>query len=142
MDVREKVLYLQAILLFLMLVTALTNMWLVFGYIMALHLSLWFVIGIARNGGVKNALVIAVPTFLIWSVCFSLIVYYWQMFRGTFPEFTIAGMHPGFFILFPVMWLLLFIVTTLSYPFVFEKWIISEKDWEEFLKKAEVKEHE
>jgi len=134
----------QALLLLLMLATALTNQWMAFGYIMALHLAMWFVIGIAKNGGLKEGLTIAIPTFVVWAGCFAAIVYFWQMFKGRFPDFTIAGMHPGLFILFPVMWLLLFVVTTLTYPLVFERWILSDEEWERFVKEAktEVEEYE
>lgn len=144
MSIRDRLFILQGILLFLMLVTALTNQWLAFGYIMGLHLSVWFVIGILKNGGLKNGLIIAIPMYVIWAIGFTAIVYYWQLFRGRFPDFTIAGMHPGLFILFPVMWLLLYFVTTVSYGLIFEKWILSDEEWERFVKEAKkgVKEYE
>ncbi len=136
MGVRDLAFPLQALLLLLMLATALTNQWMAFGYVMGLHLAVWFVIGLSRNGGLKKGMAIAIPTFVIWTVCFTAIVYFWQLFRGRFPDFTIAGMHPGFFVLFPVMWLLLFVVTTLTYPLVFERWVLSDEDWEKFVKEA------
>ena len=122
--------------LFLMLVTALTNLWKAFAYLMVLNLSLWLMLGVMKGENkLGPAIWLGVISFVIWAGCLSAIFYYWEVFKGVFPSFTIGGMHPGFFILFPVMWLLSFVPVTLSYALLFDKWILSEKDWKEYLRK-------
>jgi uncharacterized membrane protein len=136
-SLRGNIILVNAAVLFFMLVTALTNSWQAFGYLTGLSLSLWLITGAMRENKLGPAVWIGVSVFVIWSVCITLIFKYWAEFRGQFPEFTIAGMHPGFFILFPVMWLLIFIPGTLSYALLFDRWIMTEDDWKEFCRKTD-----
>ncbi|WP_290900860.1 hypothetical protein [Ferroglobus sp.] len=136
-DLRGKILILNGVVMFAMLLAALANAWQVLGYLVGLSLSLWLVIGAMRENELGPSAWLGALLFIFWAVCITLIFKYWAEFRGKFPEFTIAGMHPGFFVLFPVMWLLLFIPGTLSYALIFDKWILSEERWKEFKKKVE-----
>ncbi len=136
-DLRGKILILNGVVMLAMLLAALANAWQVLGYLVGLSLSLWLVIGAMRENELGPSAWLGALLFIFWAVCITLIFKYWAEFRGKFPEFTIAGMHPGFFVLFPVMWLLLFIPGTLSYALIFDKWILSEERWKEFKKKVE-----
>ncbi|MBE8540143.1 hypothetical protein [Geoglobus acetivorans] len=120
----------------LILVAAFANSWQLLGYLVGLSLSLWLVIGAMRENEFGPALPLGITLFIFWGICITLIFKYWAEFRGKFPEFTIAGMHPGFFVLFPLMWLLLFIPGTLSYALLFDRWILSEETWNEFKMKV------
>ncbi|WP_456369104.1 hypothetical protein [Geoglobus sp.] len=136
-DLRGRVLVLNGAVMLLMLISALTNSWQLLGYLVGLSLTLWLVIGAMKENEFGPALWLGVVLFAFWSVCITLIFKYWAQFRGQYPDFTIAGMHPGFFVLFPLMWLLLFIPGTLSYAFLFDRWILSESTWNEFKRKVE-----
>ena len=136
-DLRGRILILNGVVMLAMLLAALANAWQVLGYLVGLSLSLWLVIGAMRENELGPSAWLGALLFIFWAVCITLIFKYWAEFRGKFPEFTIAGMHPGFFVLFPVMWLLLFIPGTLSYALIFDKWILSEERWKEFKKKVE-----
>lgn len=136
-DLRGKILILNGVVMLAMLLAALANAWQVLGYLVGLSLSLWLVIGAMRENELGPSAWLGALLFIFWAACITLIFKYWAEFRGKFPEFTIAGMHPGFFVLFPVMWLLLFIPGTLSYALIFDKWILSEERWKEFKKKVE-----
>lgn len=118
----------------LLLISALLNYWQIFAYLMAINLSLWLILG-ASNSRRKEAILIGFLSFLIWAICLSLIFYYWALFYKKIPDFWIGGMHPGLFILFPVMWLLIFIPTTLSYALLFNK--LTKPAFEEFKRKIE-----
>ncbi|AIY89233.1 hypothetical protein GACE_0176 [Geoglobus acetivorans] len=120
----------------LILVAAFANSWQLLGYLVGFSLSLWLVIGAMRENEFGPALPLGITLFVFWTVCITLIFKYWAEFRGKFPDFTIAGMHPGFFVLFPLMWLLLFIPGTLSYALLFDRWILSEETWNEFKMKV------
>lgn len=134
---RDNLILAIGITLFLMLVTALTNLWQVFAYLMAINLSLWLVLGAMKGENEMGpAIWLGVIALVIWICCLSAIFYYWGVFKGEFPSYTIGGMHPGFFVLFPVMWLLSFIPVTLSYALLFDKWILTEESWREYLKKV------
>lgn len=135
MEKRSWIVYAICATSLLMIAVALVNAWLAFGYLMFLNLSLWLLLGAMRQNQIRTAAILAIASFVVWALCFSAIVYYWGSFYGRFPEFTVAGMHPGFFVLFPLMWLLGFVVVTVSYALLFEKIVISEDDWKEFLKK-------
>jgi len=136
-NLRGRILILNGTVMLLMLLAAFANAWQILGYLVGLSLTLWLVIGVMRENELGPALWLGAMLFVSWAVCITLIFKYWAEFRGQFPEFTIAGMHPGFFVLFPVMWLLLFIPGTLSYALIFDKWILSEDTWNEFKKKVE-----
>ncbi len=136
-SLRENILVLNGAVMLVMLLAAFTNSWQILGYLVGLSLTLWLVIGAMRENELGPALWLGILLFVFWSVCITLIFRYWAEFRGQFPEYTIAGMHPGFFVLFPVMWLLLFIPGTLSYALLFDRWILSEDAWNEFKRKVE-----
>ncbi|MEM0088282.1 MAG: hypothetical protein QXD49_02555 [Archaeoglobaceae archaeon] len=138
MKFRDSVVFGIGITSLLLVVVALLNYWQIFAYLMALNLSLWLTLG-ASNSKRKEAIIIGISSFLIWAICLSLIFYYWALFYKKVPEFWILGMHPGFFVLFPVMWLLIFIPTTISYALLFNK--LTKPAFEEFKKKInEIKE--
>lgn len=129
----------------IMLVAALVNAWALFGYLMALNLSLWLALASIRENKLGVGKWLALASFIIWSICLTGIFYYWQIYYKKVPDFTILGMHPGFFLLFPVMWLLTFIPVTLSYALLFSRVVLRDEDWNEFLrkvKKEEVKQNE
>ncbi|MFN3383376.1 MAG: hypothetical protein ACK401_00595 [Archaeoglobaceae archaeon] len=134
MKFREGLVFGIGITSFLLVIVALLNYWQIFGYLMAVNLSLWLILG-ASNSRRKEAIIIGVLSLLIWVICLSLIFHYWALFYKKIPDFWIAGMHPGFFVLFPVMWLLIYIATTVSYAILFKKLI--EPAFEEFKKKIE-----
>lgn len=136
-SLRSNILILNGAVMLVMLLAAFTNSWQILGYLVGFSLTLWLVIGAMRENKLGPALWLGVLLFVFWSGCITLIFRYWAEFRGQFPEFTIAGMHPGFFVLFPVMWLLLFIPGTLSYALLFDRWILSEDTWNEFKRKVE-----
>ena len=136
-DLRGKVLVFNGAVMFLMLLAAFTNSWQVLGYLTGLSLTLWLVTGIMRESDPGPGVWVGAMLFAFWAICITLIFKYWAEFRGQFPEFTIAGMHPGFFVLFPVMWLLLFIPGTLSYALLFDRWILSDEVWTDFKRKVE-----
>ena len=136
-SLRGNILVLNGAVMLVMLLAAFTNSWQILGYLVGLSLTLWLVIGAMRENELGPALWLGILLFAFWSVCITLIFRYWAEFRGQFPEYTIAGMHPGFFVLFPVMWLLLFIPGTLSYALLFDRWILSEDAWNEFKRKVE-----
>lgn len=118
----------------LLIVAALNNWWQAFAVLIAINLSIWLILG-ASNAKRKEAVAIGLSALLIWLVCISTIFYYWGLFYKKIPEFWIAGMHPGFFIMFPVMWLLIFIPTTLGYAILFDR--INRPAFEEFKKRIE-----
>uniref|UniRef100_A0A7V4KBR5 Uncharacterized protein n=2 Tax=cellular organisms TaxID=131567 RepID=A0A7V4KBR5_FERPE len=131
---RDKLVLAIGVTLFLMLLAAMTNSWKAFGYLMALNLSLWLVFGAMKGEDkIGPAIWLGFIAFIIWAGCLSVIFYYWGLFKGTLPSFTIGGMHPGFFVLFPLMWLLSFIPVTLCYALLFDKWILPEESWNEYL---------
>ena len=135
-SLREKVLAVNGVVMLLMLLTAFTNSWQILGYLVGLSLTLWLVLGVMRENELGPASWLGAMLFAFWAVCITLIFRYWAEFRGQFPDFTVAGMHPGFFVLFPVMWLLLFIPGTLSYALLFDRWILSDETWNEFKTKV------
>ena len=135
-SLRERVLVLNGGVMLLMLLSAFTNQWQLLGYLVGLSLTLWLVTGSMKENEFGPAIWLGLMLFVFWSVSIAFIFRYWAEFKGSFPDFTIAGMHPGFFVLFPVMWLLLFIPGTLSYALIFDRWILSEKTWDEFREKA------
>ncbi|ADC66579.1 conserved hypothetical protein [Ferroglobus placidus DSM 10642] len=102
-DLRGKILIVNGVVMLAMLLAALANAWQVLGYLVGLSLSLWLVIGAMRENELGPSAWLGALLFIFWAVCITLIFKYWAEFRGKFPEFTIAGMHPGFFVLFPVM---------------------------------------
>ena len=135
-NLRTKIILAIGVTLFLMLLTALANLWMIFAYLMVLNLSLWLVFGAMKGEDrLGPAKWLGLTSFVIWAACLAAIFHYWSIFKGKIPEFTIAGMHPGFFVLFPVMWLLSFIPVTLSYALLFDKWVMTEEDWKEYLRK-------
>ncbi|MCS7119355.1 MAG: hypothetical protein RMH75_04935 [Archaeoglobaceae archaeon] len=116
----------------LLITTALVNFWQIFAYLMAINLSLWLILG-ASNSRKREAIFVGVSALMIWIICISLIFYYWGLFYKRVPDFWIAGMHPGFFVMFPLMWLLIFIPTTLGYALLFNR--LNKSALEEFKKK-------
>jgi len=123
-----------------MLVAALVNAWVLFGYLMALNLSLWLLLATIKGNKIGAGKWLALASFIIWSACLTGIFYYWQIYYKKIPDFTILGMHPGFFLLFPAMWLLSFVPVTLSYALLFSKAVLSDEEWNEFLRKIKKEE--
>ncbi len=130
----DRILLVQGVITLLLAVTALTNAYKAFGYLALLNLSIWLVLATSTKN-VKYGIAVGGATFVVSSICLSLIFYYWELYKGVFPDFTILGMHPGFFVLFPTWWLLLFVLVTLMYPLLFEKAVLSEEDVKKFEEK-------
>jgi hypothetical protein len=78
-------------------------------------------------------------TFLMcFGAGFCLLVHYWNLYYDVTPKTTWCGMHPGLFILWIVFcWIGGVVFTLLPYTLRFKKYVISEKDWEDFMKDAQ-----
>lgn len=87
----------------------------------------------------KMFLVYPYGTFLIifW-VGFLGLFYYWRLYYNVVPKTLFLGMHPGVAIMW-IVFLVLggFLTTILSYTLLFEKNVISEKEWEVFIADVE-----
>jgi hypothetical protein len=128
-DRQTVLMILQAICLVVMVIAALTNQSLPLGYSVGLSLTLMYLSFIKD---LKRGLLIGGTWFIVWCICFSLIYYFWSLYYGKIPDYTIAGLHPGYFILWPTLWLITFVVTTLSYALFFKKIVLSDEEWEKF----------
>jgi len=87
----------------------------------------------------KMFLVYPYGTFLIifWGGFLGLF-YYWKLYYNAIPKTLFLGMHPGTAILW-IVFLVLggFLTTILSYTLLFEKNVISQKEWEAFITDVE-----
>jgi hypothetical protein len=120
----------------------LTNNWWVCGILVGLDIALIYTI-VATNPKKRGVgVLVSLLAFVSWSIFWVLTTYYWAMFKGTIPSFMIAGMHPGFFVQFPVAFITYFLISPLLYALLFSK-IFSDEDWNEFHRKiADIKEEE
>lgn len=87
----------------------------------------------------KMFLIYPYGTFLVifWGGFLGLF-YYWKLCYNAIPKTLFLGMHPGTAILW-VVFLVLggFLTTILSYTVLFEKNVISQKEWEAFIADVE-----
>jgi len=87
----------------------------------------------------KMFLIYPYGTFLlIFWAGFAGVFYYWKLYYNIVPKTLFLGMHPGTAILW-VVFLVLggFLTTILSYTLLFERNVISQKDWEAFISDVE-----
>jgi len=71
---------------------------------------------------------------VLFGVGFYVLFYYWRLFYGKPPAVLWLGMHPGS----AVIWIGFGLVggiaiTILSYTLLFERNVLSQKDWEAFI---------
>ncbi|AHF97875.1 MAG: hypothetical protein ACP5PO_07315 [Desulfurella sp.] len=87
----------------------------------------------------KMFLIYPYGTFLVifWGGFLGLF-YYWKLYYNAIPKTLFLGMHPGTAILW-VVFLVLggFLTTILSYTVLFEKNVISQKEWDTFISDVE-----
>lgn len=132
----DKLVVAIGIVTILMFVTAITNAYKAFGYLAVLNMGLYIALaGSAKN--VKYGAIAGIVVFIMQATFLSIVFYYWELYRGVFPQFTILGMHPGFFVMFPVWWITGFAVMSLLYILFFEKALISEEDVKKFNEKIQ-----
>ena len=67
----------------------------------------------------------------------ALVFHYWHLFYSTGPQMLWMGNHPGV----TVVWLGFgliggILISILSYTLLFEKYVISESEWQRFVKEA------
>lgn len=135
LNTSDKLVVSIGIVTILMFVTAVTNSYKAFGLLAVANMALYITLAAsARN--IKYAAIAGVTVFIVQATFLSLVFYYWELYRGVFPEFTILGMHPGFFIMFPVWWITGFAVMSILYLLLFERAIISEEDVRKFREKV------
>ncbi|MEM2085807.1 MAG: hypothetical protein QXF06_00160 [Archaeoglobaceae archaeon] len=135
LNASDKLVVSIGIVTILMFVTALANAYKAFGLLAVANMALYITLA-ASAKNIKYAAIAGVTVFIVQATFLLLVFYYWELYRGVFPGFTILGMHPGFFIMFPVWWITGFAVMTLLYLLLFEKAIISEEDVRKFREKV------
>lgn len=132
----DKLVIAIGIVTILMFVTAVMNAYKAFGYLAVLNMGLYIALaGSAKNP--KYGYMAGAIVFVMQAIFLSLVFYYWELYKGVFPSFTILGMHPGFFVMFPVWWLTGFAVMSILYLLLFEKALISEEDVRKFKEKIQ-----
>jgi len=110
---------------------------------LALSISLPMFMGVSsayRDEFFKKKFKPALIFFCSLNACFfiiiPLIIHYWEVFYGKKPDFLLGGMHPGFALLFPILWLATFFVSTLFFVVFFDKFVLKE-EIEQFMKRSE-----
>ncbi len=131
----DKLVVAIGIVTILMFVTAVINAYKAFGYLAVLNMGLYVALAAAKNK--KYSIMAGAIVFFMQATFLSLVFYYWELYRGVFPQFTILGMHPGFFIMFPVWWIVGFTVMSLLYVLLFERALLSEEDIKKFNEKIQ-----
>lgn len=101
--------------------------------LMLLH----FILGVAKNGVVSKKFL--VYPLGIWTVAyiigFTLCGYYADTFAGVMPSFTVFGLHPSFAPVILIYWIGGLLTLSLGFYMFQDEWL-SQKDWDEFCKKA------
>lgn len=101
--------------------------------LMFLHMML----GVAKGGAVSRKFL--VYPMLIWAVLwiasFLLSGYYADLFAGAMPSFTVMGIHPSFAPTIFLYWIGGQLTINLGFYLLRDEWL-SEKEWEDFKKKA------
>jgi FtsH-binding integral membrane protein len=128
------IMILQAICLAILVASALTNQTVPLLYSVGLSLTLLYLLVIKD---LKRSLLVAGTWFVVWCICGNLILYYHQLYYNQVPPLTIAGFHPGLFVLWPVLWLLTYFITTCLYVLWFDKVGVSEEDLKKFYEELE-----
>ncbi|AAB91215.1 MULTISPECIES: hypothetical protein [Archaeoglobus] len=131
MEARDSVIYLQTAIVGAMLFAAFANSWRAFLYLAAVNISLWLFLGLYREDRARFAAVFSLIVLAIMLVGKTLILYYYDVYYGSIPEF-VAGMHPGMFVMV-VMFFVLYIVPV-GYALFFDR-ILPEDDWKKFVER-------
>jgi len=103
--------------------------------LMLLHMML----GVAKGGVVSKKFLIY-PLLIwavLWIVSFILSGYYADVFAGTMPTFTVFGLHPSFAPTIFLYWIGGQLTLNLG-MYLFQNDWLSEKEWDDFCKKASI----
>lgn len=131
----DKIVVAIGIVTLLMLLAGLTNAYKAFGYLAIINMGLYIMLAAATKNA-KYGMIAGIIVIFTQATFLTLVFYYWELYYNVFPEFRILGMHPGFFVMFPMWWIVGFAVMSILYIVLFEKVILSVEDIKKFIKKA------
>lgn len=120
------------------------NVYLVSMFLGVVLMLLYMMLGVAKQGKLSKKLFYfcMVPWAVLWMASFYLADYYAALFAGVLPSFTVLGFHPSFASTVIGYWIGGMLTLTAMYIVYKDEWL-SQKDWEDFIKKIqEIKEKE
>lgn len=114
------------------------NYYLVSMYLGVVLMFCYMMLGLAKQGKLSKKLLLycLIPWAIIWISSFFLADYYAAKFAGIIPSFTVFGFHPSFATTILGYWLGGMLTLTTMYFKFKDEWL-SEKDWNDFIKKIE-----
>jgi hypothetical protein len=112
------------------------NYYMVSMYLGVVLMLLYMILGTAKQGILSKKLLIycLIPWAILWSLSFFLADYYAAIFAGVMPTFTVFGFHPSFAAIVVGYWIGGMLTLTAMYIKFKDEWL-SEKDWNDFMKK-------
>lgn len=141
MDLSNKktaIIVITAILWVVITILGWNNYYMVAMYLGVVLMLLYMMLGTAKQGKLSKKLLFycLIPWAILWSLSFFLADYYAAIFAGVMPTFTVLGFHPSFAAIVLGYWIGGMITLTAMYIKFKDEWL-SEKDWDDFLKKIE-----
>ena len=134
----ESLLVIASALLWLAMVgLAATGHWLAALYSLLPLLLIYGVLGSSHKGKFDLRLM-AFPTLIwivSWAAAFGIGNYYFEVFSGQHPDFTVLGFHPSFAAFVILFWVVPTLLMGFGFEAVKDRWLSRER-WDDFVRRV------
>lgn len=127
----------SAVLWLVMVGLAATGHWLAALYTLLPLLLIYGVLGSSHKGQFDLRLV-AFPTLIwivSWAAAFGIGNYYFEVFSGQHPDFTVLGFHPSFAAIVILFWVVPTLLMGFGFEAVKDRWLSRER-WDDFVRRV------
>lgn len=127
----------SAVLWLVMVGLAATGHWLAALYSLLPLLLIYGVLGSSHKGKFDLRLV-AFPTLIwivSWAAAFGIGNYYFEIFSGKFPDFTVLGFHPSFAAVVVFFWIVPTLLMGFGFEAVKDRWLSRDR-WDHFVRRV------